>query len=71
MPDPALTMTRKESRNCGENGMGKHFQSIDSQVLSRIYGHGGGGYSPPKVPSFDEILEAVGDFERRFNEKPE
>jgi len=50
---------------------GKSVQSIDSQVLSRIYGHGGGGYSPPKVPSFDEILEAVGDFERRFNEKPE
>jgi hypothetical protein len=46
-PDPALTTTRKKGRICGESSVGKHFQSIDSQVLSRIYGHRGGWVFTP------------------------
>lgn len=37
-----LTATRKEHRIRGKTQMGRHVQSIDSQVLSRIYGHGRG-----------------------------
>ena len=60
-PDPALTTTRRRSGFCGESSMGKHFQSIDSQVLSRIYGHGGALYDyPVEHPKLGRVAPSGG-----------
>jgi hypothetical protein len=42
-----LTPKQKQCRIRGKTAMGKHSQSIDSQVLSRIYGHGRGWVFTP------------------------
>src|SRR5438876_1092729 len=42
-----LVLTQKHASFCFKNGMGKHVQSIDNQVLSRIYGHDRGWVFTP------------------------